>query len=122
MDDIFRFTPLALNRIRQHAYNRRDAATIARLMNCSPNTIENICRQHGIDLVTISDGAPPLSPYRTSDGSRVICAPLEIHVGAEAMEMIRKEAARRGVKPQTLIARVSEIVAMDNIFAAVLDK
>lgn len=118
----FRFTPLTLTIIRRHAEQRRSAATIAGMLNCSPSTVEMICKQHGIEIVDILDGAPPLSPYRSPDGGRPQFRPIEISIGAEAFELIQREAARRGVKAATLIARVSEIVASDRLFGAVLDK
>lgn len=118
----FRFTPLTLTVIRRHAVARRDAATIAALMNCSQSTIDNICREHGIQLIAVSDGAPPLSPYRSADGGRPRFVTIDVPVGVEALELIRIEAARRGVRPSTLIARVSEIVARDGLYAAVLDQ
>jgi hypothetical protein len=118
----FRFTPLTLNVIRRHAAARRDAASIAKLMNCDQSTVENICNKHGIVLVTMPGAAPPLSPYKSSGGGRPNFVMVDVPMGHEALELIRREAARRGVKPATLIARVAEIVAMDSIFAAVLDK
>lgn len=118
----FRFTPLTLNIIRRHAGMRRNASTIAGMLNCSPSTVEMICRQHGIEMVTIEDGAPPLTPYRAPSGVRALCRTVEVHVAVEALELIQREAVRRGVKPATLIARVAEIVAQDSLFAAVLDK
>jgi hypothetical protein len=118
----FRFTPLTLNIIRRHAGNRRDASTIAGMLNCSPGTIESICNKHGIELVAIPDGAAPLSPYRSADGSRPQFRTIEVPIGLEAFGLIQREAARRGVKASTLIARVAEIVAADKLFSAVLDK
>jgi hypothetical protein len=118
----FRFTPLTLTIIRRHAEHRRDSAFIASVLNCSPGTVENICSQHGIELVAIADDAPPLSPYRSPDGGRPQFRPIEVSIGVEAFELIQREAARRGVKAATLIARVSEIVAADKLFGAVLDR
>ena len=118
----FRFTPLTLNIIRRHAGMRRDASTIAGMLNCSAGTIESICLKHGIELVTIPDGAPPLSPYRSADGNHPQFRTVEVPIGREALELIQREAARRGVKAATLIARVSEIVATDSLFCAVLDR
>ena len=118
----FRFTPLTLNVIRRYAADRRDAAAIAKLVNCDQATIEHICNKHGVELVTIPDGAPPLSPYRSADGSRSQFVTIEVPVGNEAFELIRREATRRGVKPATLIARICEIVATDGLYSAVLDK
>src|SRR3954470_11460597 len=109
----FRFSPRTLSIIRRHAELRRNAATIAGMLNCSAGTIESICRQHGIELVTIANGAPPLSPYWPSQGNQPNFVTVEVPVGSEAMDLIRREAARRGVKASTLIARVSEIVARD---------
>jgi hypothetical protein len=117
----FRFTPRVLNLIRRHAELRRSGATIAKDLNCSEATIETICRQHGIELVGIPDGAPPLSRYRAPDG-RPSFVTVDVAIGTNAMELIRREAARRGVKATTLIARVAEIVAADQLFAAVLDR
>jgi hypothetical protein len=117
----FRLTPGSLNAIRRYAADRRSAVTIARLMNCAAGTVENICRDHGIELVSIPDGEPPPKPYRTRDGSRVQAVTIEVPIASEAMELIRREATRRGVKPATLVARVSEIVATDGMFKAVLD-
>lgn len=118
----FRYTPLTLNIIRRHAEQRKTAATIAGMLNCSPNTIEMICKGHGIELVAIADGAPPLSPYRSPGGGKPQFRPIKVSIGAEAFDLIQREAARRGVKAATLIARVSEIVASDRLFGAVLDK
>jgi hypothetical protein len=118
----FRFTPLTLTVIRRHADARRAAAAIAKLLGCSQNTVENICREHSIELVTISDGAPPLSQYRSADGAKPRFVMIDVPVGVEALELIRLEAARRGVRPATLIARLSEIVARDGLYAAVLDQ
>lgn len=118
----FRFTPLTLNIIRRQAERRRSAATIAADLNCSPGTVEMICKQHSIELVDIPDGAPPLSPYRPLAGGRPQYRPIEISIGVEAFDLIQREAARRGVKAATLIARLSEIVAADALFGAVLDK
>lgn len=120
MKRTFRFTPLTLNAIRRHAGARRDAAAIARLMDCEPGTIENICGLHGIELVKIPDGAPPLK-RRTGEG-RAEYVTVEVPVESKALLLIRREAARRGVKPSTLIARVAELVATDSMFAAVLDQ
>jgi hypothetical protein len=117
----FRFTPLTLNIIRRHAGNRRDASFIAGMLNCSTGTVESICSKHGIELVAVEDGAPPLSPYRSADGNRPQYRTIEVPIGCEALELIQREAARRGVKAATLIARVSEIVAADGLFKAVLD-
>lgn len=122
MTTAFRLTPDSLKAIRRYAADRRNAATIARLMSCAPGTVENICRDHGIDLVTIADGEPPPKPYRTKDGSRVTAVTLEVPIASEAMELIRQEAIRRGVKPSTLVSRVSEIIAIDGMFKAVLDR
>jgi hypothetical protein len=118
----FRFTPLTLGIIRRHAELRRDATTIAGMMNCSSDTIENICKHHGIELVKITDGAPPLSPCRTKDGIRPQFRAVDIAIANDAFERIQHEAARRGVRATTLIARVAEIVATDSLFSAVLDK
>jgi hypothetical protein len=118
----FRYTPLTVNVIRRHAQARRGAAAIATLMNCSQATIEGICLKHDIELVTIADGAAPLSPYKATDGGRPRFVMIDVPLGFEALELIRIEAARRGVRPATLIARVSEIVARDGLYAAVLDQ
>jgi hypothetical protein len=117
----FRLTPGSLAAIRRYADGRRSAETIARLMNCAAGTIENICRDHGIELVAISDGAPAPKAYRTRDGRRYSCVTLEVAVADEPMETIRREAVRRGVKPATLVARLAEIVATEDLFSAVFD-
>jgi hypothetical protein len=116
----FRLTPESLNRIKKYAADRRSAGAIARLLACSVGTIENIAREHGIDIVK-DDGAPPLSRCRPTfaGGSTIV---LEVPIGSAAMEQIRQEANRRGCKPAALVARMAEIVATDKIFAAVLDK
>lgn len=117
----FRLTPLTLNVIRRYARGRRDAASIAKLMNCGQGTIEAICNKHGIELVALA-GAPPPSSYRSAEGGNARFVSIDIAIGWEALELIRHEAARRGVKPSTLIARISEIVAADSLYAAVLDQ
>lgn len=118
----FRFTPLTLNLIRRHADQRKDAATIAGMLNCSQGTIENICGKHGIELVTAPDCAPPLSPYRAPDAERARFRTIEVPIAAEALDLIQREAARRGVKASRLVARVCEVVATDSLFKAVLDQ
>lgn len=122
MTGSFRFTPLTLGIIRRHGELRRNATTIAGMMNCSPGTIENICKQHGIELVDIPDGAPTPAPYRTSDGSTPQFRTVEAPIAAPAYDRIQREAVRRGLKASTLIARLSEIVATDDLFRAVLDR
>lgn len=118
----FRLTPESLKAIKRYAGDRRNAERIATLMSCTVGTIENICRDHGIELVTIDDGERTPRPYRNKDGSRFVNAvTIEVSIAAEPMELIRQEAVRRGVKPATLVARLSEIVATDGMFKAVLD-
>lgn len=116
----FRLTPDSLNLIRRHADGRRNGEAIARLVGCSPGTIDNIAREHGIEIVK-EDGAAPLAQCRRPKvGAGIVV--LEVPIGSVAMEAIRQEANRRGCKPNTLVSRLAEIVATDRIFSAVLDK
>jgi hypothetical protein len=109
----FRYTALSVQQIAAYARDRKDAATIAALMNCRVDTIENICRKHAIDVV----GAKP-SPFPHGKRLQVIDVPVEVQV----FEKISHEAARRGVRPAVLIARLAEIAATDGLWAAVLDQ
>lgn len=116
----FRLNPASLKLIRQYAASRRNAEAIARLVGCSVGTIDNIAREHGIEIMK-DDGAPPLAQCRRpAAGAGTIT--LEVPIGSAAMEAIRQEANRRGCKPNTLVSRLAEIVATDRIFSAVLDK
>lgn len=113
----FRFTPQTLKTIREHAANRMNGERIALYLGCDVGTVERICRQHGISLVSISDGAPPVTVAGRENSVPVQCA-----IEAGAMDKLRVEAARRGVRVQVLVARMAEVVAKDNLFAAVFDK
>lgn len=111
----FRLTPRALDLIRRYARDRLNAERIGRLLNCSAGTIETICNKHGIELAKADDA--PLK--------RKLVQPdvvVDVPINAKAMELIRSEALRRGWKASTLISRVAEIVATDQIFGAVIDK
>ena len=120
----FRFTPLALTLIREHAAKRSNAATIAAIMNCSQSTVERICQIHGVELVEIENGAPPLAPTynRARDGSRPNYRTVELTIPVEVVERFQREAMRRGCTYTRLIERVCEVVATDLLFPAVLDQ
>jgi len=118
----FSLTPDALRDIRRHAADRHSAAAIARVMFCSAGTIENVCRKHGIELVSIPDGLPPVKRHRSGNCRAVRFASVQVSIANEALEEITREARRRGLRPETLIARVVEIVSLDGLFSAVVDK
>lgn len=129
----FRYTILTVNLIRRYASARHSVASIARLVGCEPSTVETICRKHDIDLlggavppVAPSHDLPPaclldpmLNPGRRRARNNLTGIKLEIASGA--LCVIEREAARRGTTPAILIARMSELIARDDIFAAVLD-
>jgi hypothetical protein len=114
----FRYTAKAVAQIREFARRRMDAVRIADKMKCRAATVENICRKHSIPLVTLPDGAPPVS---VQPGKRVRYAMVDVPIARDLLEKILAEANRRGTKPQHLIGRLAEVVARDDLFSAVFD-
>lgn len=117
----FRYTTRSVSLIARYAHDRMSSAAIAGLMNCSQTTVENICRKHEIRLVNIPNGAKPLDPYVAKRRGDMFI-PVQVPIAAAALDRINLEASRRGAKPSTLIARLCEIVATDDLFSAVLDR
>lgn len=119
----FRYTTKAVSQIKEFARQRMDVIRIADKMGCRPATIEKICRKHSITLVSIVDGQPPVGSYEVGRGiSRIRFAMVDVPIARDALDVIALEAARRGTKPQLLIGRLAEVVAEDNLFAAVFDR
>jgi len=118
----FRYTTKSVAQIREYARRRMDAVRIADKMHCRVSTVEAICAKHQIALVAIADGAPPVGVH-TIDGkaTRVRYAVVNVTIARDLLAKIIDEAARRGTKPQSLIGRLAEVVARDNLFSAVFD-
>jgi hypothetical protein len=130
----FRFTPLTLAVIQRHARDRRSVAAIATIVGAEVSTVENICRKHGIE-VAMRDGAAPtvvppalpsgpfvdpmLDPARRKARNNLTTVKIEIANGA--LSVIEREAARRGTTSPILIARMSELIAQDGLFVAVIE-
>lgn len=142
----FAFTRDMLQWIRRHAsvLNRDD---MAQHIRCAPGSLENICRKFGIVLCRESDPhadlapVPARGPLRPAPhGERRLSAPPKVHprlrpelrpaqmladmnlkIGRDAIAFIDREAARRRTTPAVLAAIVLEIVATENLFAAVLN-
>lgn len=129
----FRYTILTVNLIRRHARGGLSASSIARLMECQVSTIEMICRKHEIEFACQPEaaslvpepavGAPPVHPMLdpVRRRARNNLTGMRLEIGGGALTVIEREAARRGTTASILVARMAELIAQDNIFAAVLD-
>lgn len=130
----FRYTILTVNLIRRHAKARHSIASIARLMDCLPSTIETICKKHGIEIGAGDAPSPSIAPHAAPDvpfvhplldparrRARNNLTGIKLEIANGALGVIEREAARRGTTPSVLIARMAELIAQDGMFAAVLD-
>ena len=111
----FAYTPMTVKKIRRHALTMKPA-TIAAFMKCPVDMVEMICRKHEIPMHDRDGGgveAPPREGVKKE---------LEIQIDLEMLRVVKREASMRGLDTHTLIERLIERIAQDNLFNAVLDR
>lgn len=100
----FRFTPDILPLIHAYVGMRRSDREIGQLLGCDHSTVQKIRRKHGIqrDVSGFADLTVKLSPY--------------------GKNQIEQEADRRDCTIEELVGRLLDMVALGNLFQAVLDE
>lgn len=139
----FSYTPDLLPWIKQNApYLNED--DMAAMLGCAPGTLRNICGRHGISLCATSDRHAIVSPFKPSVRREYVSAApptrpkvhprlnpelrrgaihlarQDLQIQKNAIAIIDREAAKRFTSPSILMAVIVEIVALEDLFEAIL--
>ena len=92
---------------------------IAAQLGCKPGSLQTICCKRGISLRSPSDPRKPKNPKPPPQFQMILQVPLPI--SDHAMTRLRERAAAKGVTAPKLAATLLELIAIDDLYDAVLD-